>query len=149
MGIQSELFVASSGEAESVASAGLDEGPWTRVDISRLLVDDLATIHCLLDGDDPEAPESFERYLASYQEIGEFDEVLIYQLPHVFVNKIVALDSTKASEVARRWISLESSKQHDGSTLPADVALEYVESLMKIARMASEQRQDILLRLCP
>jgi hypothetical protein len=56
VGVLTDLVVAPLADAAAVAKTALKERTWPWADAKGLGVDDLATMHCLLDGRDPDEP---------------------------------------------------------------------------------------------
>jgi hypothetical protein len=171
MGVLTDLVVAPLAEAAAVASTGINQRAWTSVDVKGLGIDDLATIHCLIDGCDPNEPVSpaewqvnpftkekmvvttFSRYLDGFDLVAEQGDIVVLRAPPPLVNTLAGLDSTKAAELALRWSATKSSERYgDGRPVPAfreDVASAYLEHVMKMAKAASESHKELFVWMCP
>ena len=56
MGVLTDLVVAPLADADSVATTETNERPWPWVDVKGLGFEDLVTIHCLIDRQNPNEP---------------------------------------------------------------------------------------------
>jgi hypothetical protein len=170
MGVLTDLIVAPLSDAAAVATTGSKERPWPWVDVKGLGVEELATIHCLIDGVDPKEPVSppewrtnpftkekravtmFSRYVGGFDMVAGDEEVCAMRLPPVLVARLARLDSATATDLARGWRSMRPAAERHGDGTPAQVLAEYRSCLECVAAMAKEatgRNQELLLWMCP
>lgn len=171
MGVLTDLIVAPLAEADAVASTGIKERPWPWADVKGLGIEDLATIHCLIDGQDPNEPVTppesrtnpftkekmvvtiFSRYASGFKVVAGEEEIGVFRTPPALVNVLAGLDAVRAAELAHRWSVAKSAERYgDGRPVPVfpeAVASAYLEHIVKMARAATEGNSELFVWMCP
>jgi hypothetical protein len=171
MGVLTDLVVAPLGDAPCVAGNTRRDPSWTWVDVKGLGIDDIATLHCLLDGGDPKASSSppewvvnpftkekqavtvVGRYLRDLELVAEHQSVLVFRVPTPLLRRLAQLDAAGIIELARRWRS-EKSQERDGRGRPVPLFSEtetaaYVARICDMARVATSKDHELFVWMCP
>jgi hypothetical protein len=169
VGVLTDLIVAPLADAELVASTGIKERPWPWVLVRHLGIEDLAAIHCMIDGQDPDEPLTppewltnpftkekmvatiLSRYLEGFQDVAGDGEVLVFRTPPALVNLLAGLDAGKAAELAHRWSAYRSAQRYGDGTpveFPEEEASAYLEHVVKMAKAATNDNSELFVWMC-
>jgi hypothetical protein len=173
VGILTDLIVAPLADAEAVAAANFAERRWPHVDVNGIGPEDLASMHCVLDGRaplDPVTPPQWQanpftkhqmpvtylsQYLQAFEPAAEAHdgEIIVLRVPSVLVAKLAALDEAAAADLASKWSREKSSGTFgDGRPVPPftmGAATSYLERILVMARAAVRDDHALLVWLSP
>jgi hypothetical protein len=164
MGVLTDLVVAPMSDAAAVGRTPSDKRPWPSIDVKGLGPDDLALLHCLVDGRDPDAlvtppewvvnPFTKKRvavtilgsYMRAFEHAPGDGEIVVVRLPGVFVSALAKLTPGAVRDLAQRWHDADD-KTSGGFVV--DDAAACLDAATAIARTAVERGHEVFAWVCP
>jgi hypothetical protein len=156
------LVVAPLEDATAIGEARSHER-WPWLDVNSLDAIDVASLHCVMDGNNPAAPVDppefrvnpftkakvtitlAHRYLEAFGFVGSHDETeaLVVRLPGALVGRLAGLNAASAVELSVRWrIAVEACGYP--SAVDHESAGEYLQALSSMATKALTRREELL-----
>ena len=155
MGILTDFVMADVSEANAVASA-VDRGKWPTVSSGRLTTLEVARLHFVMTGEDPDAPASppqtvrnpftkaevpvtiFMQYMSTFTTLVDGGEFWVHQLPASLVGEIA--QASDLPSIAERWAACDEMEGAEAGYLS-----DLLSQLRDLARRAQSSEKALLL----
>lgn len=142
MGLLVNIVAADEDEVEDIAASIHPVDEWSGIEARDIDVAKLATLHCLLTGDDlDEAYSANERVVAA----GEGGS-LVLRIPDVVMEKLAGLEEEALERVGEE---LAASEEFELTDWPLEEVQALVVELAEIARLAESQGQGLFVWMHP
>jgi hypothetical protein len=142
MGLLVNIVAADEDEVEDIAASTHPVDEWSGIEAREIDIAKLATLHCLLTGDDlDEAYSANERVLTA----GEGGS-LVLRIPDVVMEKLAGLDEEALERVGEE---LAASEEFEFTDWPLAEVQALVFELAEIARLAESQGQGLFVWMHP
>lgn len=170
MGVLTDLVVAPLEDADAVANVDSSERPWPWCDAKGLGFEEVAALHCILDGLDPDTPveppawmenpftkqniavTTIVRYVEGFESAGDSDdsEVVLMRAPADFVHRVAQLDEVALHDLARRWTEYEAREAVRGRKMRTlEESAEYLNHLADMSRTAHQRGHELYVWISP
>ena len=142
MGLLVNIICADEDELEDVALAEHPVEEWSGIEAREIDTAKLATLHCLLTGDD------FEEALSVYEPAyaTEDDGVLVLRIPDEVIERLAVLEEEALEQVGEELAATEEFEVNDW---PLEEVQGLVIQLGELARLAESQGQVIFVWMHP
>jgi hypothetical protein len=131
MGLQTEVFIASRGDAARYD--GLNGDSFERIQLAGLTNLEFETLWAIFDDDEWDAKRHVLKQIASTNASWTF------QFPAAYLAKLQSLDANRIHEAAAAWAATDEIAASPDDVLPV------IESLVTLAQSASAQNRDLFL----
>jgi hypothetical protein len=135
MSLVTNIVTADEEEAEAIGLSDRPMDEWTGVEVRDLNAEKLATLHCLLTGDD------FEEALAAYEPVFDAldaDGALVVRFPDNIAEKLAELEEEVLEEVGAE---LAATEEFELDGWPVEDVQALLVGLGDLARLAESQGQ--------
>lgn len=142
MGLLVNIVAAEEDEIEAVGASQHPIDEWSGIEVREIDTAKLATLHCLLVGDD------FEEALGAYEPAyAPSDEgALVLRIPDAVMEKLALLEGEAVEQVGAE---LAATEEFEITGWPVEHVQNLVADLSDLARLAESQGQILLVWMHP
>lgn len=142
MGLLVNIVTADEDDIEAVGAAQHPVDEWSGIELREIDTAKLATLHCLLTGDD------FEEALGAYEPVyvGDEDGVVVLRIPDEVAAKLAGFDEEALERIGEE---LAATEEFEINGWPLEEVQGLVVQLGDLAQLAEAQGQIMLAWMHP
>jgi hypothetical protein len=142
MGLLVNIVTADEDEIEAVGASQHPVDEWSGIEVRDIDTLKLATLHCLLIGDD------FEEALGAYEPVyaGDEDGALVLRIPDEVAEKLAGFDEDALEQIGEE---LAATEEFEINGWPLEEVQGLVVQLGELAQLAESQGQIMLVWMHP
>lgn len=142
MGLLVNIVAAEEDEVEAVGASQHPVDEWSGIEVREIDTAKLATLHCLLVGDD------FEEALGAYEPVyvPSDEGALVLRIPDAVMEKLALLEGEAVEYVGAE---LAATEEFEITGWPVEHVQNLVADLSDLARLAESQGQILLVWMHP
>ena len=148
MGVLADLFIATDNEAREFNLDGTPLNVFPGIDIKGILQVELATLACILTGQDFTDVDRVVKLVGAFEAVYEAEEgPWVYKLPQLLSGALASTAIDGISQIAAAWSNTEEFRRYQTDNIQA-ILEKRLKEMRHLAQQANAERKGMYLWIC-